>query len=170
VLHISYLQNAQRRLASLVGEQTAYLDTLRTVELIKSIQHQYDKIHIAGVSYGGLLSVTAYRVLLDKYPEIANKIGVIYSIEGYTPTAGIVKTDSDHLFNWTYEMVFPGEPEADYRRMVGLSNVYMAYSSCWKKDWLIMLGASVRPKNVVYFKGKHEFKPDLLLKVLDNTK
>jgi hypothetical protein len=166
VTHIAGFQNAQRRLAAFRGEDAFKVDVLRTVELLKAVHPKYRQIHIAGTSYGGLLAVRVYKELRTHYPSIARKVGAVLSIEGYTTAEAILARDPKNLFLPTYEMVYPGEPLKDYRQMISLPNVYMAHSTCYYKDWEPTYLGKDKPRNVIKFVGKHEFRPDIFLSIL----
>jgi pimeloyl-ACP methyl ester carboxylesterase len=170
VTHLSTFQNARRRLASLKGESPEALDVKRILSLLSSIENRYSRIHLAGVSYGGILAVQAYRRLLDadgyNLAGASQKIGVVLSIEGYAPTERLVTQNPDSLFAWNWEMVYPGESTDDFNRMLARPNVYLAYGSCWENTWTVLLEEAPTESKIIPYQGPHEFKTEILLDVL----
>jgi pimeloyl-ACP methyl ester carboxylesterase len=168
VTHNSRFQDARRRLASLAGHSFPELDVQRIVLLIESAARDYQFLHLAGVSYGGLLAVLTYARVGESSPDTAKRIGVVLSIEGLAPAEKIIKADlRSSLFAWNWEMVFPGIGSAQFLDLAKRENVYLAFGSANKQTYEILYedisGARKADYRVLEYDGGHEFKPEVFL-------
>ena len=107
--HNSRFQISRRRLASMFGHYSRELDVKRIIQLVEYISPRYDYVHLAGVSNGGFLVALVWDTIESKRSELSRQIGVVLSIEGYFPIEKWLKKFPDiSLFNWKYEVGFPG--------------------------------------------------------------
>lgn len=165
ITHNSRFQNARRRLASLKGEGFNDLDVQRVANLIDDLTPRYQRLHVAGASQGGLLSVLVFQELRLRHPAAATKLGAVLAIEGYLPASQVALRDpSNALFAWNWEMLFPGPSDAEYLSVVNDPHVYVAYGSCGAAIWRPIAG--VEPASVMTYDGPHEFRAELLVEAI----
>ena len=163
--HNSRFQNSRRRLASMSGDHPKELDVRRILQLVEQISPRYEYVHLAGVSNGGGLSALVWDRIQTDRPPLAPRIGVVLSIEGFHPAEKWFKIDPDtSLFNWNWEMVFPGVPLSDFIRVSAMKNVFLALGSCLQDTYEVFYEDILHDeRSVIRYDGAHEFKPDVFM-------
>ena len=172
VTHASRYQNANRRQLSTEGKKPQHNDVQRILKMYDKIKNKYDTIHIAGVSYGGVLAVSAYQQI-RKQP---NKVGKVLSFEGWGNNLAILRNISFNDFNMylfepNFEMVFVMVTEAEFWEMLADPKVFLAYSSCFRRNWEDIQEEIIQKEmqdKLIYYKGTHEFKTDVFLNLIEN--
>ena len=168
VTHDSRFQNSRARLSKMKGDFPQSLDINRIINLINKYHPQYKTIHIAGVSYGGILTAQVLKKLkAPSYSDIFQKIGTALSVEGFLPISTYLQNQEEELlFAWNFEMMFPGNSEKQFLDMMENKNFYLGVSSCHKsfhKTYLKKLDPKKAKNQVIYFDGGHEFKSLILI-------
>ena len=163
--HNSRFQNSRRRLASLHDEYPKELDVKRIVILIDSIAKRYRYIHLAGVSNGGALAVLAWKNITSHRSDLYAKIGVVLSVEGFHPREKWLEINpSISLFQWNWEMVFPGTKQEDFVLLASMKNVFLALGSCNRKRYEILYEDILHDgETIIHYDGAHEFNPEVFM-------
>ena len=163
--HNSRFQNSRRRLASLHNEYPKELDVKRIVILIDSIAKRYRHIHLAGVSNGGALAVLAWKKIANHRSDLHTNIGVVLSIEGFHPREQWLEVDPGvSLFQWNWEMTFPGTNQEDFVLLASMKNVFLALGSCNRERYEIFYEDILHDgETVIYYDGAHEFNPEVFM-------
>ena len=163
--HNSRFQVSRRRLASMSGDHPKELDVKRILQLVEHISSRYEYIHLAGVSNGGGLSALVWDKIRADRPTLADRIGVVLSIEGFHPAEKWFKSDPDtSLFSWNWEMVFPGVLLRDFIRVSAMKNVFLALGSCLQDTYEVFYEDILHDeRSVIRYDGAHEFKPDVFM-------
>ena len=153
----------RRRLASLYGEDAYDLDARRVAYLVKQIAPLYSRVHLSGVSTGGLLAVMAYERLVKAQSPLVAQVGAVVAFEGWYDTSAYVDVpEGVELVNEGWEIVFPGPTGARFLETAHAPGVTLAHGDCGAALWAPMY-AGVDASHVRAYVGGHEFVPSVLL-------
>lgn len=133
------------------------LDAMRTKALIEHVAPNYDRIHLCGVSTGGMLIMMAYEMLLAEQSSILSKIGLVMPFAGWY-WADFYLQDLNTVV-WTainWEIVFPGPTQERFMTMTNQPGVVLAYGTGENHIWVPMY-ANVPADRKKSFVGGHEF-------------
>jgi hypothetical protein len=166
VTHSSRFQNARRRLAALGGARFVDLDAERVVRLVRQIAGGYDRIHLAGASYGGGLAAAALQQLVASNDPVRAKLGVVLSIEGAVPAENWLNAYFNGLFEWDWEMIYPGFGRSEFLALASLPNLFLAYSSCNELGWTRLYAGITGSRPILHFTGGHEMSVDVFNQAL----
>lgn len=127
------------------------IDIRRVLALFNHLKAQgYNKIHIAGVSYGALVAVYATQRI-----ESDSKRGLTLAVEGWLHTRGYAENATDfEEFSSNWAMIWPGPRRAEVINPP--SNTWLAYGSCNAATYSDTYD-DAPSNNVITYDGAHEF-------------
>jgi len=156
VTHSSRFQNSRSRLAALVNQDWKSLDVLRIKLLFNSIKEKYNKIHIVGISGGGMIASLFAKANLQE-----QNMGCVLNIEGWSSSKNIAEVDDWTLFAWNYEMVFHPPSNLSYNDFLSLpENCFLAvghYSLADAEITFMKQALTYDKENLILYAGGHEF-------------
>jgi hypothetical protein len=165
----SEFQIARRRLASMRGENLLALDSRRVALLLEMLAGEYDRIHVAGVSYGGFIAVDSFRLVKENGArEALDKMGAVLSIEGWSPSERWADLAPHYLFTPNYERLFYIVPMDTFLRMAAEPNVFFGNSSCRKKRYDTLLQDLPADARQLRYTGFHSMRADVVQQAVDH--
>jgi pimeloyl-ACP methyl ester carboxylesterase len=167
VTHHSKFSSAGRRVAAAYGDEVYSMDVRRIMALYSHLKKRgYARIHLAGVSYGGWMSILAAKALGSDPVR-----GTVLAIEGWIPSRAFVEMgpgDQPHLWTYGWEETF--SPSFTTENFLDLpKGVQLAYGTCNSATyapWYSLLPRS----QVIIYKGAHEFLWSVWREALDRTR
>lgn len=167
VTHYGVVNGATRRVAGAYGDEVYAIDLRRVLALYRRVKAQgYRKVHVVGVSYGGLIAVLAAREIGADPAR-----GVVLAVEGWLPSREYVEFgdgSQSNLWHPAWEMSF--SPTFTKKEFLNLPpGVQVAYGSCSARTydrWYALLPSS----QVITYTGAHEFLWSVWLEALKRTR